>query len=80
MNPNYPNSPAKLSTASDQQPRKQSLKTLHVTVPYNAWEKARLASLRSRLPFKDYIARLLLTAEPWEPDRPVDLPSGDEDQ
>lgn len=39
-------------------------RTLHVSVPHEAWRRARSAALDSGLAFKDYMALLMLSARP----------------
>ena len=53
-------------TASDALSLKQStFKALHVVVPEEAHHQARRAAVDSRMSFKKYMARLMLSAQPF---------------
>lgn len=55
--------PGQLGTA-DSEPCRE-LCALHVIVPSEARQRAKIAALQSGLPFKDYVARLLFNARPF---------------
>ncbi|HWA98543.1 MAG TPA: hypothetical protein VG713_08620 [Pirellulales bacterium] len=61
------------ASSSDGQVRAQQLalselKDLHVRIPLEAWRRGRIAALNCRLPFKVYLAGLLMKGGPTEPD------------